>query len=61
MHKTVENGVVRINDLSFHEFSRQLYGFEIQKNGFTVPRFILFWKGLTIAQVKTHYTLVKRV
>lgn len=63
MKKTVDdNGVIRINELTFHEFSRGLAGFDIanKHNGFKVPRFILFWKGLSVAEVKNRYNLVQR-
>lgn len=63
MKKTVDdNGVIRINELTFHEFSRGLSGFDIvnKNNGFAVSRFILFWKGLTVSEVKNKYALVQR-
>jgi hypothetical protein len=62
MKKTVENGVIRLNEVSFLEFSRELSGFEVanKQSGRTIPKFILFWKGLSIAEVKNRYNLVKR-
>lgn len=61
-NKVVEKGVVKINGLSFIEFSSELFGFEVENkhNGFKVPKFILFWKGISVAEVKNRYNLVKR-
>jgi hypothetical protein len=63
MNKTIVKGIVRINNLSFLEFSSELYGYDVvnKHNDYKVPRFILFWKGLTVAEVKNRYVLVKRI
>ena len=64
MRKTVDdNGNIRINDLSFLDFSSGLMGFEVvnKQSGRVVPRFILFWKGLSIVAVKDRYYLKERV
>jgi|688.fasta_scaffold52041_9 hypothetical protein len=63
MEKTIDKGVIKINGLSFLEFSKDLMGVEIvnRQNGFTVPKFILFWRGLSITEVKNKYFLRPRV
>lgn len=64
MNKTVDaDGNIKINDMTFLEFSRLLFGYDVvRKNtNFRIPRFVLFWKGFTIAEIKSRYTLVARV
>lgn len=62
MIKTISNGVIRINNLSFLDFSSILRGKEAidRRTGYKVPKFILFWKGLTIPQVKEMYLIQNR-
>jgi len=63
MRKTVDdNGNIRINDLSFLDFNRALWGYDVinKRDNQKVPRFILFWKGLSIAAVKDRYYLKKK-
>ncbi len=62
MLKTVESGVIRINDLSFIEFSNCFRGYLIvgKKTGKRIPRFLLFWSGLTVSEVKNRFYLERR-
>lgn len=62
MIKTTENGVIKINDLSFIEFSNSFRGFFVvsKKTGQRVHRFLLFWRGLTVSEVKRIYSLEPR-
>ena len=62
MIKTTENGVIKINDLSFIEFSNLFRGFFIvsKKTGRIIPRFLVFWRGLSAAEVKRIYYLEPR-
>ena len=62
MHKTTDNGVIKINDLSFMEFCNRFRGFQIvnKSNGAMVPKFLLFWSGLTFKQVEKKYDLIRR-
>jgi len=62
MIKTVDNGVLRINGLSFLDFSSAFRGFNVVRktNGARVPRFLLFWSGIYVAEVKKRYDLESR-
>lgn len=62
IQKTIENGVLKINGVSFLEFHRELLGLNIinKRNGAKVPRFILFWKGLSVSEIRRRYSLVDR-
>lgn len=62
MNKIIEDGVIRINEQSFLEFTRAFHGYYIidRKTGYVVAKFMLFWKGLTFEQVKKHYNLQLR-
>lgn len=62
IQKTVENGVLKINGVSFFEFNKELSGLNIidKKSGVKVPRFILFWKGLSIDEIKYKYLIGNR-
>jgi hypothetical protein len=61
--KTIDKGVIKINELSYFDFSRQLQGVDVidRRTGINVPRFVLFWKGLTIYDIKRIYSLTNRV
>lgn len=58
----VENDVRRINDLSYIEFSNCFRGYTIvsKKTGAIIPRFLLFWSGITVAEIKNRYSLQRR-
>lgn len=58
----IDNGVVRINDLTFFQFCISLRGFVILKKGtdFVIPKFVLFWNGVFVEDVKKHYDVKRR-
>ena len=63
MKKTFdEKGRILINGISFLYFNTLLWGFNVvnEETKQTIPRFELFWKGLTIDQIKSKYKLVER-
>lgn len=62
MIKTIDNGVLRINGLSFLEFSNSFRGFNVVRktNGARVPKFLLFWSGIPVAEIKSRYDLERR-
>lgn len=62
IRKKVENGVIKINGVSFFEFNKELSGLNIidKKRGSKVPKFILFWKGLSIDEIKYKYSIERR-
>jgi hypothetical protein len=57
-----EDGRILINELSFLEFRRQFYGKNVvnKQTKQIIPRFVLFWSGLTIKEIETKYKLVER-
>lgn len=59
MIKTIENGVIRINGLSFLDFCSAFRGRDIVIKGTekTVPKFLLFWKGFSVSYVKDKYDI----
>jgi hypothetical protein len=63
INKTVDNGIVRINDITFLQFSNAFRGRIIcsKKNGMVVSKFILFWRGLTVPEVKNNFDFKQRV
>ena len=62
MIKTIDNGVLRINGLSFLEFSNSFRGFNVVRktNGARIPKFLLFWSGISVSEVKNRYDLESR-
>jgi hypothetical protein len=51
----------KINNLTFLEFIDELKGKRIlNQYGKEIPKYILFWKGLTPSQVKEKFNLVNR-
>jgi hypothetical protein len=51
----------RINNLTFLEFMDEFKGKIILNHyGKEIPKYILFWKGLTPNQVKEKFNLVNR-
>ena len=62
MIKTIDNGILRINGLSFLEFSNAFRGYVItnKKSGFVIPKFLLFWNGISISEVKNKFDLRPR-
>ena len=62
INKSIDNGVIKVNDLTFLQFSNAFRGYLVKskKNGAMVPRFILFWKGLSVADVKQYFDLTRR-
>lgn len=62
LNKSIDNGVIRINDLSILQFSNSFRGYFIisKRTGIVVPKFMLFWKGYSIAEVKTKFELRRR-
>jgi hypothetical protein len=57
-----EDGKILINELSFFEFRRYFYGKDVlnRQTKQIIPRFVLFWSGLTFKQIETKYKLVER-
>ena len=62
INKSIDNGIIRINDLTFLQFSNAFIGYLVcsKKTGTIVPKFILFWKGLSVADVKQYFDLKRR-
>jgi hypothetical protein len=62
MLKTIDNGVIRINELSFLEFSNRFRGYHIfsKKTGRIIPKFLIFWSGISVIDAKTRFSLEKR-
>jgi hypothetical protein len=62
MIKTIDNGVIRINGLSFLEFSNSFRGYLItnKKTGTVIPKFLLFWSGIDVSEVKIRFALLLR-
>jgi hypothetical protein len=57
-----ENGRILINELSFPEFNMKLDGQYVlnRQTKQIIPRFVLFWSGLTIKEIESKYKLVSR-
>ena len=57
-----EDGRILINELSFFDFRRQFYGKNVvnKKTKQIIPRFVLFWSGLTFKEIESKYKLVDR-
>jgi hypothetical protein len=62
MIKTIDNGVIRINGVSFLDFCSAFRGREIVIKGTnkSVPKFLLFWRGVSVPYVKDKYDLIYR-
>lgn len=62
MIKEVVNGAIKINKLSFLEFSRVFSGFHIARksNGAFVPKWMLFWSGYSVLSIKKNFDLIER-
>lgn len=62
MIKTIDNGVLTINGLSFLQFSNQFRGYVIvsMKTGRRIPKFLLYWSGASVSDVKTRFILQRR-
>ena len=62
INKSIDNGIIRINDLTFLQFSNAFIGYLVcsKKTGTIVPKFILFWKGYSVSEVKTKFELRQR-
>lgn len=62
INKSVDNGVIKINELSFLHFSNAFRGYLVcsKRTGAIVPRFVLFWRGYTVAEVKAKFQLIRR-
>jgi hypothetical protein len=60
---TDNNGVTTVNDLTFLEFTIGFRGYLIVRKttGAIVPKFLLFWNGFSIADVKSRFNLQKRI
>jgi hypothetical protein len=56
-----EEGTRRINGLSFREFMDHFHGKKIlNKRGYEVPKYLLFWQGISPMKIKEHFTFVNR-
>jgi hypothetical protein len=51
------------NNLSFLEFSRYLYGYDVysKKTEQVIPRYQLYWAGYTIERIEQNFNLKPRV
>lgn len=60
MIKKIEENAITINELTFLQFCSNLRGYDVvnRQDNTIVYRFILFWGGLTIREIKTKYSLV---
>jgi hypothetical protein len=63
MIKTIDNGILRINGLSFMEFSNSFRGYLIlsKRTGRVIPKFLLYWSGLSVPEVKDSFSFEKRI
>jgi hypothetical protein len=58
----VTNGVTTVNGRTFLEYMNAFRGKLIyDKNDREVPKFILFWKGISPTEVKNTHTLIDRI
>lgn len=56
-----ENGDITINGLTFLQFANEFKGFYIlNKNGFRVFKYVLFWSGANPTKIKEKFTLIRR-
>jgi hypothetical protein len=57
-----EDGRIFINELSFPQFCMRLYGKNVlnKQTKQIIPRFVLFWSGLTFKEIENKYKLVER-
>lgn len=62
MKKTIDNGILRINGLSFMDFSNSFRGYLIlsKRTGRIIPKFLLYWSGISVAEVKNRFSLEHR-
>jgi hypothetical protein len=50
-----------INRLTFLQFTNELKGkYIVDKNGFEVPKFLVYWSGLSYSQIKERFNLIDR-
>jgi hypothetical protein len=48
-------------EITFLEFCNQLRGFTIHNNqSANIPKFLLYWNGLSVKEVKRKYKLIER-
>ena len=58
---TDAEGIISINGLTFLQFSNELKGkIIINKRGYKVPKYLLFWRGLSPIQIYEHFVLINR-
>ena len=60
MKKEITNeGIIRVNDLSFLDFCRELRGYNIfdRKTGRKIYKYTLFWNGISPTHVCTKFEL----
>lgn len=56
------NGTTTVNGITFLDFMNIFRGkLIIDKNEREVPKFILFWKGLSPIEIKNTHTLIDRI
>lgn len=62
MIKTIDNGIIKINELSFLQFSNCFRGYLIvcKKTGRSIPKFLIFWNGISVTETKTRFSLERR-
>jgi len=56
-----EEGTRRINDLSFLQFMNEFKGkIILNKRNVEVPKYLLYWNGVSPIKIKETFTLVNR-
>jgi hypothetical protein len=50
-----------INGLTFLQFTNEFKcKYIVDKNGFEVPKFLVYWSGLSYSQIKERFNLIDR-
>ena len=58
---TDAKGTIRVNDLTFLEFINHFKGkIILNKRNVEVPKYLLYWNGVTPKKIKETFTLVNR-
>jgi hypothetical protein len=58
---TDEQGNIRVNDLTFLQFMNEFKGkIILNKRNVEVPKYLLYWNGVSPKKIKETFTLVNR-
>lgn len=61
INKSIDNGVIKVNDLTFLQFSNAFRGYLVcSKNWCYSAKVHSFWKGYSVSEVKTKFELRQR-